>query len=87
MQIGIKGAPNREIMKRYSVSSIHKTTKEGGPVLILRSGMSNASKLMKKLKSTEVAKFLIFQDEVAYLACDKIAREQRKLVKLVVVNG
>eukprot|EP01091_Cochliopodium_minus_P017817 TRINITY_DN7076_c0_g1_i1.p1 TRINITY_DN7076_c0_g1~~TRINITY_DN7076_c0_g1_i1.p1 ORF type:complete len:307 (-),score=77.15 TRINITY_DN7076_c0_g1_i1:70-990(-) len=83
---GLDGAPNMQIIKNYACCSLHKTTKEGGPILIVRSGLCNGSKLMSKVTPEDVAKFLLYEDEVAYLHCDKIAREERRLVKMVVIN-
>ena len=41
---------------------------------------------MGELEKEKVAQFLIFQDEVAYIQCDRVTRETRKLTKLIVVN-
>jgi len=84
--LGEKGAPHREIMKKYSCSCLHKEKMDGGPVLILRGGLSHAKKLMAELNKEQVAQFLLFQDELAYRRCDKLTRETGKLTKLLVIN-
>jgi len=83
---GEEAAPHRDVMKRYSCSTLHKEKLDGGPVLILRSGLSSPKKLLRELTKEQVAEFLIFQDEIAYLKCDIVTRKTRKLTKLLVIN-
>lgn len=83
---GLAGAPHREQMKKYSCSTIHGTQLNGGPILIIRAGLAEPSKMMSNLTVDEVTEFLLFQDEVAYLQCDRVTRETRQLTKLLVIN-
>ena len=48
--------------------------------------MSDPKQMMNELTKEQMAEFLIFQDELAYIQCDKMTRETRKLTKLLVIN-
>ena len=72
----------REIMKKYTCSQLHKLTKEGAPVMVIRAGLSQPSKLFDELGEEKIVQAMVFQKECAYATVDKVTRETRILVNV-----
>eukprot|EP01134_Creolimax_fragrantissima_P000927 CFRG0927T1 len=79
--------PYYEDSKKFVAVSNHvKTRKDGGPVFIVRSGISNPKKLMEILTYDQIFEILIFQKEQAYNMCDIRSRETGYLTKMTTIN-
>ena len=75
--------PQHEKVQRCLVVDFHGCSKWGEPLYVVRAGLSSPSLLLSQLPQPELLQWLMYLKEVAFLKCDALTRESRKLVKQV----
>lgn len=67
--------------------SIHKNgALDGGPVQLVRQGLIDMEPLLDIWTHEEMVRFNMMMKEQAWVICDRVTRETRRLVKLLVIN-
>jgi hypothetical protein len=69
----------------YNIGDEHKTTYDGAPVLIVRSGISDITAAVKNVAREHIFNSLVFSKELAYVRCDQLSRQKGYLVKTVTI--
>lgn len=72
-----------DVLRKYAVSGVHRTTTNGGPLTIVRAGLSNAVAIMDALTYDQVLDWFMYENEKIHLFCDAATRKSRKFVKAV----
>lgn len=75
-----------EFLLKYNIQAYHKSTHDGGPVLILRNGMVDFKALMPALDPEDMISYSLLQREDGFVLADQVTRETGRLVKLVIVQ-
>jgi hypothetical protein len=83
-----RGAPPPfdDLIGPHCVVSLHKTTKQNEPVLIVRSGLTNVASLLSVASQLQISQWLLFQREVAFAICDEETRSRGVFVKCISIN-
>jgi len=80
-----KPVPYLAEMRQYMINDFHKSSIFGGPVAILRAGISDPQAVMDRLDMEQVVTAMMLSREVPYLICDEESRKRGYLVKMISV--
>lgn len=75
--------PHADVFRKFSIADRHKCLKSGEPLLVVRSGISNPVALMDQLSEEEAYRYMLLIKEVQYAFCDRVSREQGRIVKVI----
>eukprot|EP01091_Cochliopodium_minus_P015445 TRINITY_DN5503_c0_g1_i1.p1 TRINITY_DN5503_c0_g1~~TRINITY_DN5503_c0_g1_i1.p1 ORF type:complete len:291 (+),score=67.81 TRINITY_DN5503_c0_g1_i1:106-978(+) len=83
---GEEGIPYKEVIDKYISTKVNLCKIDGGPVVIIRAGAGDPKTLMDELSDDRLANSLTYQKEICMLMCDKLTREKRELIKMIIIN-
>jgi hypothetical protein len=80
-----KEYPLEQEVRKWTAADYHNTTKDGGPVHIIRAGLANVSGLYSSLSVKDIVEEMTLKKEEAYIMCDRVTRESGRLTKQIVI--
>jgi hypothetical protein len=75
--------PHDALLSKYSISDLHKTTKDGRPFIVLRNGISNIKLLMEHATEDQIYEYFCFSKEYIFHLMDARSRRTGRLIKAV----
>jgi hypothetical protein len=70
---------------KYSINALHKQTKFGAPLFIVRAGLSNPTAIVETLGAEKIKEWFIFSKEILFQICDRESRRRNMLVKAITI--
>lgn len=77
--------PQAAHIRTYTCASYHGLKKDGGPVQVIRAGLTNISGLFSNCNVGDIIEEMTLSKENAYHICDEATRKSGKLVKQIVI--
>ncbi len=74
-----------ENIRSYTCASYHGVKVDGGPVQVIRAGLTNISGLFSNCNVQDIMEEMTLSKENAYTICDAATRKSGKLVKQIVI--
>jgi hypothetical protein len=74
-----------ENIRSYTCASYHGVKVDGGPVQVIRAGLTNISGLFSNCNVQDIIEEMTLSKENAYTICDAATRKSGKLVKQIVI--
>jgi hypothetical protein len=75
--------PGMKECLKFNLADEHKTTLDGAPVVIVRSGVSDLTAAVKNIPREHIYNTFVFSKERVYMACDRLSREKGYIVKMI----
>lgn len=75
------------MVKHHLVSGIHKsTTRFGGPICFIRAGLTDTDQLMEAISVPLLARYMVYEKEIAYTLCEIATKKNGRLAKAIYVT-
>mmetsp|Transcript_33115 Transcript_33115/g.105548 ORF Transcript_33115/g.105548 Transcript_33115/m.105548 type:complete len:404 (+) Transcript_33115:73-1284(+) len=75
-----------DVITKYMFADLHKTTKYGEPIYLVRAGVSNIAAAMDLVEEHVMVDYMLYRKEQSFIQADKTTRETGLLTKIITVN-